>query len=219
MYSGRDDKIFRGAIAESGFGGFIPRHPGGLNNTAAQQYTYDLLVNSTSCAPTVDTPASIECLRNLPFDELNAVLNSTLAPQLPPSSVATWPPVLDGDFVADFPANQLASGRFVHVPAMTGTNSDEGTAFGSGRGPGGGGVNTNADMAAAVAATFGPEAPETTGESADELVNEVLYLYPDIQAVGIPSLEIFPEIITPGSALAGEIGLQYRRACAYFGDL
>lgn len=73
-------------------------------------------------------------------------------------------------------------------------------------------------MRVAVAAIFGPGAPTQTGKSLDELVNEALALYPDIQAVGVPSLEKFP-VIEPGDSIATALGLQFRRTGAFFGDL
>lgn len=51
---------------------------------------YNLFVSNTSCASTVNTSASLDCLRALPFEEINAALNGTEA--------APWPPMLDGDF-------------------------------------------------------------------------------------------------------------------------
>jgi acetylcholinesterase len=198
-------------MAESGFGGYISRYPGNFNNTAAQQATYDLLVTNTSCASTVNTSASLDCLRNLPFAEINAALNGT--------SAVYWPPVLDGDFIADYPSKQHAEGKFVHVPILIGSNTDEGTSFGTGRGPNGGGVQTDAQMANATAAVFGPNAANETGKSVSELVDELLYLYPNIQAVGDPSLETYPDVLVPGSRLANMVGAQYRRTGALFGDL
>ena len=98
---GRDDGLFRAAIAQSGFGGVIPtRFPGGFNNTAAPQAVFDALVKNTTCASTVGTAEVIPCLRDLPFEEINAVLNGTAPP-------GPWAPQLDGDFFADYPTNQV----------------------------------------------------------------------------------------------------------------
>lgn len=205
---GRDDGLFRAAVAESGFGGTLPRYAGGFNATDSFQATYDLLVSNTSCAATVNTSASLDCLRALPFDEINAALNGT----------ASWAPMLDGDFIADYPVNQLAAGRFPKIALMIGTNTDEGTAFGDAQGPNGTAVNTDAEMRYAVAQKIGAQAPALTGKSLDELVDELLALYPNIQAVGIPSIDKFPVIIA-GDALATSVGLQYRRTGAFFGDL
>lgn len=61
---------------------------------------FDALVTNTTCAPTVSTNEVIACLRNLPFEEINAVLNGTAPP-------GPWAPQFDGDFFADYPANQV----------------------------------------------------------------------------------------------------------------
>lgn len=166
------------------------------------------MLSNTSCASTVNTSASLDCLRALPFDELNAALNGTFL----------WAPMMDGDFIADYPVNQLAAGRFPKIPVMIGTNTDEGTAFGTGQGPNGTGVDTDAEMRYAVAQKIGAQAPALTGKSLDDLLDEALDLYPNIQAVGIPSLDKFP-VIVAGDELATEFGLQYRRTGAFFGDL
>lgn len=205
---GRDDGLFRAAIAESGFGGTLPRYAGGFNATDLFQATYNTLLSNTSCASTVNTSSSLDCLRALPFDEINPALNGTLS----------WAPVLDGDFIADYPVNQLATGRFPKIPVMIGTNTDEGTAFGTAQGPNGTGVNTDAEMRYAVNKRIGAQAPALTGKSLDELIDEILALYPDIQAVGIPSIDKFP-VIVAGDEVATAFGLQYRRTGAFFGDL
>lgn len=167
-------------------------------------------MSNTTCASTVNTSASLDCLRNLPFDELNNALNGTDA--------APWAPMLDGDFIADYPVNQLAAGRFPRIPVMIGTNQDEGSAFGTGRGPNGTGVNTDEEMRSAVRSVIGAQAAQLTGKSIDEIIDEALAVYPNIQAVGIPSIDKFP-VIVPGDTVATALGLQYRRTGALFGDL
>ncbi|KAF3769293.1 alpha/beta-hydrolase [Cryphonectria parasitica EP155] len=209
-YNGRDDGLFRAAIAESGFGGTLPRYAGGFNATDAMQAVYNTLVANTSCAATVNTTASLDCLKALPFDELDAALNGTAA--------SPWPPMLDHDFIADYPIHQLAAGRFPQIPIMIGCNTDEGTAFGDARGPNGSAVNTDEEMRYAVESIIGAQAPELLGRTMDSIIDEALTLYPDIQAVGIPSLEKFP-VILPGDEVATTLGLQYRRTGAFFGDL
>lgn len=211
LQTGRDDGLFRGAMAQSGFGGTLSRFAGGFNATDAMQDVYDQLVSNTSCAATANTTASLDCLRALPFAEINDALNGT-------DPVSPWPPVLDGDFIADYPVNQLRDGRFPPVAVLIGTNADEGSAFGGGRGPNGTSINDDAAMRYAVAELIGPEAPQLMGKSLDALVDEALALYPNIQAVGDPSIDKFPAI-TPDDPLAAVLGLQYRRSAALFGDL
>ncbi|KAK6208193.1 hypothetical protein LQW54_006974 [Pestalotiopsis sp. IQ-011] len=208
-YNGRNDGLFRGAIGESGFGGILTRYSGGLNRTDAQQETFDNLVRNTSCASTVGTPEAIDCLRTAPFDEINTAINVT--------GVGPWPPALDNDFIADFPAKQLASGNFVQVPILIGANTDEGSAFGPGRGPTGP-VNTDSDFAYAVNNMLSPDAANTTGKPASQIVDEIAMLYPDIQSIGIPSLESWPEVITNATEGVEAVGLQSRRINALAGD-
>lgn len=140
------------------------------------------------------------------------MLNATTSP-------FSFIPMKDGDFLADFATSQLERGDFVKVPILIGSNSDEGSAFGQGRGPNGGPINTDEDMAFAVRSIMAPDVEETTGQSIEELVDEALALYPDDQAVGIPSLQTWPHIIQPGEEIAVARGLQQRRGGAFFGDM
>ncbi|KAH7020253.1 Alpha/Beta hydrolase protein [Ilyonectria destructans] len=210
-YNGRDDGLFRGAMAESGFGGAIGRFPGGFNATGYQEATYNALVgNVTSCASLVGSGEALACLRTAPFDEINYALNV--------SGVSPWPPVLDKDFIADYPTNQLAKGRFPKIPLLVGANSDEGSAFGTGRGPNGGGVNTDEEMRDAIAAGLPEDVKTHTGKSMDELIDELMELYPNDQTVGIPSLKTWPYTIEANDSYAQSLGFQYRRTGALFGD-
>ncbi|KAJ4325893.1 hypothetical protein N0V84_003279 [Fusarium piperis] len=210
-YKGRGDGLFRAAIAQSGFGGAIGRFPGGFNATDRMQAVYDAFVgNVTSCADLVGKPESLACLRKAPFEEINSALNV--------SRVGPWPPVLDNDFIADYPANQVANGDFPKIPILVGANSDEGAAFGTGKGPNGGGVNTDEEMRAAIAAIIPSDAETHSGKSVDELVDELMEVYPNDQSVGIPSLKTWPHVIEPNDTFAQALGAQYRRTGALFGD-
>ena len=197
---GRDDHLFISAIAESGGPAvsFFPATlPGGYNSSVYQS-TYDGLVLSTSCAPTLATGNSLECLRQLPFQEINATLYA---------GYGTWAPQIDGDFIATYPSLQLLSGNFVRVPLLIGTNTDEGTASGTGYGV----INTDADFLSILNSTDIPPDSETAAI--------ISYLYPNIQAIGIPSLTTYPVVVEPGSEVAALFGLQFRRMTSYFGDI
>ncbi|EAQ87427.1 hypothetical protein CHGG_04046 [Chaetomium globosum CBS 148.51] len=209
-YGGRDDGLFRGVIGQSGYGGFLVRYPGGLNASAAMQDTYNTLVRNTNCAHTAGTPASLDCLRALPLEDMHAALNTT-------ESNPVWSPVLDGDFVADYPSKQLSEGRFPKVPVLIGCNSEEGASFGTGLGPNGGGINTDEEMRQAVMVRVSPEVEKTAGKTVKQVVDELMFLYPNIQAVGTPGLDKWP-VIQPGDEVALRMGLQYRRSAALFGD-
>ncbi len=91
-------------------------------NTTVFQSSYDALVSKTNCSNNIDT---LQCLRQVPFTQLNSILNGTDGA----SEYNFWP-VVDGDFARNWGSIQLDKGEFVKVPIMAGTNSDEGTAFG-----------------------------------------------------------------------------------------
>lgn len=116
-YGGRDDGLFRAAIMESG--GSIAANP---MNSTGDQASYDSIVTKVGCSNATDT---LQCLRDTPFETLNSVLNGTDGnPQY-----SFWP-VVDGDIIRDWGSMQLGNGEFVKVPIISGTNTDEGTAFG-----------------------------------------------------------------------------------------
>ncbi|KAK0717450.1 Alpha/Beta hydrolase protein [Lasiosphaeria miniovina] len=205
-YNGRDDGLFRAAVAQSGFGGVLHYYPSGLNNTAIPQATYSRLVSATACAPTLGTPASLECLRSLPLPDLMAVLRNTSL------NVAIWVPAMDGDFIADFPSRQVREGKFPRVPILAGQNTDEGATFGQNRSASRGGINTDDELKESITRVILGPNPDLPA-----LLRDLLYLYPDIQAVGIPSLEKFP-VLTPEVREVTFLGLQYRRTAALYGD-
>jgi hypothetical protein len=92
---------------------------GSETGTQATQPVFDTVVNATNCTNSLD---KVQCLREVPFDEMNAVFNS--------SATTTWRPTVDGDFVRNYGSIQLEKGEFVKVPIIDGANSDEGSAFG-----------------------------------------------------------------------------------------
>jgi carboxylesterase type B len=82
-YGGRDDKLFRGAIMQSG-------GPLALLPLSPNQAAFNNLTQATGCSGASD---KLQCLRALPFNQLNDALNSTLG--------TVWAPVIDGDFIRD----------------------------------------------------------------------------------------------------------------------
>lgn len=124
-YNGRDDGLFRAAIMESG----NPVQLGGLYTADFQDARYQTLLADVGCVNVAD---NLECLRSTDFNTLNNAINTT--------AMIEWFPYLDGDFAARYGSVQLAEGDFVHVPIISGANSDEGTAFGPY------GINTQAEF-------------------------------------------------------------------------
>lgn len=116
-YGGRDDKLFRAGILESGAP--ISASP---SNYSSYQASYDSIVAEVECSDAEDT---LQCLREVPFEKLNSAFNGTGG-----SPAYNFGPVVDGDFLQKWGSVQLDNHEFVKVPILAGTNSDEGTAFG-----------------------------------------------------------------------------------------
>lgn len=114
-YNGRDDKLFRSAIMESG-------SPVTLSDSDRRSYYQTAYRNLTQSAGCSNAPDSLECLRHLPYEKLNAAINTTALSGI-------WAPQIDGDIIDRHSSEQLKDGAFVHVPILIGTNSDEGTSF------------------------------------------------------------------------------------------
>jgi carboxylesterase type B len=157
------------------------------------QPLYNKLVKAAGCWSAID---NLDCLRNVPYDKLNNLLNTTTA--------AYWQPIVDGDFVAKWGSIQLEEGAFVHVPILDGANTDEGTSFGPM------GVNSTQDFIdfasgetaqARLSKYFAKQLP-------DVYPNEPSYWIPPVATVGYAK---YPEPFGKGT--------QYRRSAAYFGDV
>lgn len=169
---------------------------------------YDELLNGTSCAPLIGTQQSLDCLRTISFDEINASLNATNF------STQRFPPSFDGDFIREYPSVQIDQGLIPHIPILIGQNTDEGTSFGTR------GINTDEEMASIISERLIPEWVEhSSGKKAEELIAELMVLYPNDQSTGIPSKETWNGTIEEGTELAETLGLQFRRSAALFGDV
>lgn len=188
-YGGRDDGLFRGGIMESG--GSISA--GALHNESYYQDSFDSLAAQVGCSkdPTED---ALQCLREVPFEKLNAALNDTSG-----SPTYLFQPTVDNDFIQTRGSEQLNTHAFVRVPIIAGTNSDEGTSFGPT------GINTTQQFYSYLTSneTSDPPLPPSAA-------NAILDVYPDDPSRGIPAYL--------GNARIPSKGLQWRRTSAYAGD-
>jgi cholinesterase len=116
-YGGRDDGLFRAAILQSG--GPMVRTGG---RVTPEQEIYDHLVSSVDCTEAEDT---LECLRQTPFERLNAVFNESAMPLTATMAIMARP-VIDGDFVQTYGSLSIKESRFVKVPVLTGVSTNEG---------------------------------------------------------------------------------------------
>ncbi|KAF2021516.1 alpha/beta-hydrolase [Aaosphaeria arxii CBS 175.79] len=183
-YNGRNDNLFRGAIMESG----NPILVGAMNRTYEP-----LFQNLTEHAGCQDAPDRLQCLRDLPFLELNDIVNTT-------QFSGSWTPQIDEDIVARYSSDQVSQGAFVKVPIIVGANSDEGTGFAPK------GLNTSKEFLNTL----------TTGSSAmnETIAQEILKAYPlespDNDLTNLGPIDFVPP--------AYPYGLQYRRTTTYYTD-
>ncbi|CAG8211173.1 unnamed protein product [Penicillium olsonii] len=110
-FGGRDDGLFSGGIAESGG----PLSPSAMISLDQQDVLYENVLSHTSCINAADT---LECLRTIPADVLKAAFQGI-----------SYYPVVDGAMIEGAPSAALRNGRFVKRPLLTGSNTNEGTAF------------------------------------------------------------------------------------------
>lgn len=118
-YGGRDDGPFHATAAES-------QSFSALRTIDESQFSYDNLVIRTGCAGSADTLA---CLRSLSATDLQAVNFNTPFPGAQNPPLYMYGPVLDFNFITDYTYRAYQQGRFVHVPAIAGYTSNEGTVF------------------------------------------------------------------------------------------
>jgi len=113
-FGGRNDRLFRAAIMQSG-------SPTSFTSLSPSQDAFNNLTDSTGCSGALD---KLQCLREIPFATLNQFFNNTQ-----PGTRQPWAPVIDGDFIPGKASILLAQGKYVPVPIISGANSDEGTTF------------------------------------------------------------------------------------------
>lgn len=152
---------------------------------------YQELLRRTGCT---DASSPLGCLKLLPAGQLNTAINTTSAV----INVTNFMPVLDHNFIKKLTSEQLEAGEFVHVPIISGANSDEGTAFSPSP------VNSTDDFYMYL--TQDPRAAVPPG-----FADELLQAYPDDLSVNV--------VASLGDLRPGPpFGAQFRRSASYFGD-
>ncbi|KAI9370647.1 Alpha/Beta hydrolase protein [Aspergillus egyptiacus] len=177
---GNNEGLFRAAIMESGNAVGPP-----WNGTDWHQPMYDRIVEKAGCSNSSDT---LQCLRDVPFDSLYAVAYEGLE----------WFAAIDGTFIKEYPQISITNGRIAKVPVLLGTNTDEGTNFGTS------GVDTDEECIEQLTTS---KRWVLTAEQATKL----LTYYPDDPIVGCPYG--WGNVTWPGR------GLMYKRYSSMAGDL
>ncbi|TFK95046.1 alpha/beta-hydrolase [Polyporus arcularius HHB13444] len=116
-------RLFRAAIMDSSTGPFKTAPPASRYDDPG--FPYARLLAGVGCS---SGPASFSCLQKVPFELLHNVTvnltHSVLNSQL-------WQPAVGpaGSFISERPSERIASGNFLHIPILAGTNLNEGTTF------------------------------------------------------------------------------------------
>ncbi|KAH0040810.1 carboxylesterase family protein, partial [Aureobasidium melanogenum] len=181
-YNGRNDSLFHAAIAESGA-------PVGLQPDFDIEDWEPVIANISKATGCNGAGSVLDCLRKVPTDKLNSVINSTL------TLGARYGPVVDGDWFTQTASQALAKGDFLKVPYIIGVNEAEGVGFGPG------GLNTTQQVLNYLVRSG---YDNTTA-------HEIAILYPDIPDIGVPS--------TLHGRPNATIGLQFKRAAAIGQDM
>ncbi|KAJ6554355.1 carotenoid ester lipase precursor [Mycena capillaripes] len=179
--------LFRGAVMLSGSTISLP-------SLADGQSDYDGLVATNNCTAASDT---LDCLRNVPFDNLMATINKTPNLFSYQSIELVWRPRIDGDVVLNNPFLTVSRGAYAKIPVMTGNDDDEGTIFSFAAAN----VTTDAEFLEYVHSIFLPA-------SSPEEVAQIGSLYPEDPTQGAPF----------GTGTAFQVTPQYKRLSAFLSD-
>ncbi|KAG2188891.1 hypothetical protein INT44_004031 [Umbelopsis vinacea] len=185
-YGGTLAGLFRGAIMQSGSSVRLPHNYLPLDTWQSQFHDF---LSYSDCG----NGDPLECIRSLDISTIKNFFNI--------SSHLTshdYYPVIDGDFIQDWPKNLLADGKFVKVPIITGANMDEGTSFGPGK------IDTTDELRNWLKTSY-PAIEDTT-------IDQLLEYYPNDPALGSP-------FGTGDMYSDSHYGLQYKRGNALGGDL
>ena len=176
-------------MASGSFFGF------GQGNLESAQQSYDNVTNSTGCYYADD---SLQCLKDLPFE----VINATAYGQ---SEGTVFLPIVDGDFFQTYPVVAFERGRIPPVNIITGCNSDEGMSLGG---------QTNTNTSAELAAYMEAALPINS-----TIADQFLDLYPidaPSPSYSVPMDYTWVEATAEVGVMSGN---QTRRAYGIFTDL
>ncbi|KAI0067181.1 alpha/beta-hydrolase [Artomyces pyxidatus] len=117
-------RLFRAAIMDSLTGPFKNSPPPSTFDQPGQPF--DLILNATGCAA---GPSAFTCLQQAPFEPLATFSNSKVSATL---NHQFWEPTIaPGSFSPVRASVKIASGDFLHIPIIAGTNLNEGASFSS----------------------------------------------------------------------------------------
>ncbi|KUM60589.1 hypothetical protein ACN42_g6551 [Penicillium freii] len=178
--NGDNEGLFRAAIMDSGNAVGPP-----YNGTEWHQPMYNRIVERAGCTDSTNT---LQCLRELPYATLYNTANEGLE----------WFATVDGSFIAQYPQISYRQGKLARVPILIGTNTDEGTSFGT--------TGTNTDEDCINQLTTSKRWVLDRSQA-----TQLLSYYPNIPAIGCP--------YGWGNTTWPSLGLMYKRYASMAGDL
>ncbi|KAJ6015629.1 Triacylglycerol lipase (LipA) [Penicillium herquei] len=177
---GDNEGLFRAAIMDSGNAVGPP-----YNGTEWHQPMYDGIVERAGCSNATNT---LQCLRNLPYEDFYDIAYVGLE----------WFATIDNIFISEYPQISYREGRLAKVPILLGTNTDEGTSFGTT------GVNTDEE---AIQQLITSKRWVLSIEEATQILKH----YYNISALGCP--------YGWGNVTWPALGYEYKRYESIAGDL
>lgn len=185
-----DKPLFRAAIMDSG--SVIPTDPA---DCPKAQNIFNTVVRAGGCEGAAD---KIDCLRALPYDQF--LQASTSVPGLfdYPSVALSYIPRYDGDLLTDSADNLCEAGKYANVPYIVGDQEDEGTLFSLVQSN----ITTTQDIIDYFKAFY-------FSHASDQLLSDLVNLYPDDPAAGSPY----------NTGTRNNIYPQYKRLASIIGDM
>ncbi|KAJ5175347.1 uncharacterized protein N7482_001224 [Penicillium canariense] len=155
------------------------------NGTEWHQPMYNRIVERTGCTNSTDT---LQCLRDLPYETIYSNAYEGLE----------WFATIDGIFLTEYPQISYREGKLAKVPILLGTNTDEGTSFGT--------TGTDTDEECIEQLISSKRWLLTRAQA-----TKLLTYYPNIPALGCP--------YGWGNVTWPSLGLQYKRYESMAGDI
>ncbi|KAH8845603.1 hypothetical protein MCOR27_004543 [Pyricularia oryzae] len=117
-YGGKDEGLFHGAAATAvSFATVL--------TVEESQYQYDNFAILAGCA----VADSLACLRSKNTTELQAANKPSAYPGASEAPLYMWNPVVDGDMLTELTYTAFEEGRFLRVPVIFGTSTNDGRSF------------------------------------------------------------------------------------------
>ncbi|EJF61619.1 alpha/beta-hydrolase [Dichomitus squalens LYAD-421 SS1] len=110
--NGDSEQLYHGVWAESG-----AIQPVGWMNESSAQSTYSNFVKAV-CGDDVDVNHALPCLRNASVEAIREAAKQ-----------GAWQPLVDGEFLKDYPQHLHSSGAVAPVPIVAGNANEEGALF------------------------------------------------------------------------------------------